>query len=122
LKAAGVAEPQAVSMARSHDLAQAAKGRAFDARMLEGFGSNGGEEFLSYQMNSESLAIDGGPEWTKWNAQIHERLAKVQNADGSWSGHHCITSPVFCTSAAISCLTAEHDVELLRRTARPKPH
>lgn len=96
----------------------AAKTRAFDEDLLSGFGNNGGEEFLSYQMTSEALVIDGGDEWATWTTKMHERLAKVQNGDGSWSGHHCITSPAFCTAAAIACLTADRDVEWLRHGAQ----
>ena len=28
----------------------------------------------------------------------------VQNADGSWSGHHCLTGKVFCTATALLTL------------------
>jgi hypothetical protein len=62
--------------------------------------------------------MDGGEEWTKWSTKMNERLAKVQNQDGSWSGHHCITSPAFCTATAISCLTADRDVEWLRKAGK----
>jgi len=31
----------------------------------------------------------------------------VQNADGSWSGHHCITGRTFCTAAALNVLTID---------------
>jgi hypothetical protein len=30
----------------------------------------------------------------------------VQNGDGSWTGHHCITSRTFCTAAAVLVLSA----------------
>lgn len=111
----GLGEEQAQGMAQSFSMNIAAKSRAFDENLLQGFGNNGGEEFLSYQMKSEALVIDGGEEWSKWTTKMHERLAKVQNQDGSWSGHHCITSPAFCTAAAISCLTADRDVDWLRQ-------
>jgi hypothetical protein len=45
-------------------------------------------------------------------------LEKVQCPNGSWTGHHCITSPVFCTAAVVQCLTAERDADLLARVAR----
>jgi hypothetical protein len=105
-------------MVQSFQMNAAAKVRAFDESVLSGFGNNGGEEFLSYQMKSEALAIDGGEEWSKWTSKMSERLAKVQNGDGSWSGHHCITSPAFCTATAISCLTADRDVVWLRKAAQ----
>lgn len=92
---------------------EAVLNRLDDERLLSGFGNNGGEEFLSYMLTSESLIIAGGEKFPKWNAKLHERLAKVQNADGTWSGSHCITSPVFCTAAVAQCLTADHDAEHL---------
>ena len=72
-----------------------------------GFGSMGGEEFISYMNISDSLIRTGGDTWKKWNADIVERLSKLQNADGSWAGHHCITGRVACTAAAILTLTTE---------------
>ncbi|MBL9075852.1 MAG: hypothetical protein JNL08_00025 [Planctomycetes bacterium] len=118
LQQLGVAEDRAAGMLQSVQMNTAAKVRSFDENLLAGFGNNGGEEFLSYQMKSESLVIDGGEEWSKWTTLMHERLAKVQNQDGSWSGHHCITSPAFCTASAISCLTADRDAEWLRKSAQ----
>ena len=91
--------------------------RLDDEQLLAGFGNNGGEEYLSYLMTGESLVITGGEAWTKWNAKMHERLAKIQGADGSWTGHHCITSPVFCTAAVVQCLTTDRDAPTLRRIA-----
>lgn len=82
-------------------------------QVLAGFGNNGGEEFLSYMMTSESLIITGGEAWTKWDLSMKQRLAKIQNNNGSWSGHHCITSPVFCTAAALLTMTTERDREVL---------
>ena len=115
LRQIGVTAERSASLEQSFNMNTAAKVRAFDESVLDGFGNNGGEEYLSYQMKSESLVMDGGEEWTKWSAKMNERLAKVQNKDGSWSGHHCITSPAFCTATAIACLTADRDVEWLRK-------
>jgi hypothetical protein len=84
---------------------------------LSGFGNNGGEEFISYMMSSESIVITGGETWSKWNEKMHTMFDKIQNADGSWSGHHCITSPVICTAAALLCLTADRDVHVLLETS-----
>jgi len=118
LQKLGVKDDRAAALVDSFAMNEAAKTRAFDENMLQGFGNNGGEEFLSYQMKSEALAIDGGEEQAKWMAKMGERLAKVQNTDGSWTGHHCITSPTFCTATALSCLTAERDVDWLRKTTQ----
>jgi hypothetical protein len=76
-------------------------------RFVRGFGSNGGEEFLSYMNISEALAVQGGPEWEVWDRAMTDNLGRVQNGDGSWSGHHCITGRTFCTAAALLVLTAD---------------
>jgi hypothetical protein len=34
--------------------------------VLQGFGNNGGEEFLSFMMTSESLVVEGGEDWEVW--------------------------------------------------------
>ena len=31
-------------------------------------------------------------------------LNRIQNDDGSWTGHHCITGRTFCTSTALLVL------------------
>jgi hypothetical protein len=76
-------------------------------RFVRGFGSMGGEEFFSYLNISDSLRRAGGPEWTRWNGQIQTTLVELQNQDGSWAGHHCITGRVAVTSAALLTLMAE---------------
>jgi len=78
-----------------------------DERFIKGFGSNGGEEFLSYMNIGESLVVKGGPEWEKWDKSITENLNRIQNADGSWTGHHCITGRTFCTGAALLVLATD---------------
>jgi len=87
--------------------------RLDDENYLSGFGNNGGEEFISYMLSSESIVITGGETWAKWNTKMHTMFEKIQNTDGSWSGHHCITSPVICTAASLLCLTADRDVHVL---------
>jgi hypothetical protein len=74
---------------------QAMVNRLDDQQFVAGFGSNGGEEFLSYMNISESLVVKGGAEWQKWDAKMTENLNRVQNQDGSWTGHHCITGRTF---------------------------
>ncbi len=81
--------------------------RLEDKRFIAGFGSNGGEEFLSYMNIGESLVVKGGNDWVKWDASMTENLNRIQNADGSWSGHHCITGKTFCTSTALLTLMAD---------------
>ena len=42
-------------------------------------------------------------------------MMRYQNDDGSWNGHHCITSPVFCTATCLLILSVNNDVERLGR-------
>ncbi len=78
-----------------------------DDKFVSGFGSNGGEEFLSYMNIGESLVVKGGDEWKKWDEKVTANLNRIQNEDGSWSGHHCITGRTFCTAAALLVLTVD---------------
>ena len=81
-----------------------------DARFIEGFGSIGGEEFFSYLNISDGMKRAGGEEWKNWHSQITQKIVSLQNADGTWAGHHCITGRVAVTSAAILNLTHCEDV------------
>ena len=79
-----------------------------DARFVEGFGSIGGEEFFSYLNVSDGLQRGGGAQWKQWHSQIVQKILNLQNSDGTWAGHHCITGRVAVTSAAILNLKFEH--------------
>ncbi len=94
--------------------------RLNDDKFVAGFGNNGGEEFLSYTRIGESLYIEGGEAWKTFEKKMTENLTNVQNKDGSWSGHHCITGRTFCTSAALSVLMTDrmHVPEELLEQAR----
>lgn len=87
--------------------------RLGDARFVAGFGSNGGEEFLSYLHLAEALAADaqkdedGAKAWRQFEEGIAPNLIGVQEPDGSWSGHHCITGKTFCTALATQVLLVE---------------
>jgi hypothetical protein len=74
---------------------------------IAGFGSNGGEEFLSYMNISESLVVHGGEAWRKWDEAMTRNLERIQNSDGSWTGHHCITGRTFCTASALLVLMGD---------------
>ncbi|MCI0348202.1 MAG: hypothetical protein L0Z53_02150 [Acidobacteriales bacterium] len=78
-----------------------------DTRFVEGYGSIGGEEFFSYLNIGDSLKRTGGKAWSDWYSKISEKILKLQNNDGTWAGHHCITGRVAVTSAAILNLTPE---------------
>lgn len=93
--------------AQSEAAQQALTRRLDDPSFVSGFGSNGGEEFLSYMLVAESLVVKGGDEWARWNAAMQNNLSRVQNKDGSWTGHHCITGRTFCTAAALLVLMAD---------------
>lgn len=114
LRKAGFGERRAEELFDSYRQNEATKKLLSDDRVLSGFGNNGGEEFLSYMMASESLVVTGDNEWDKWHTRMNQLFARVQNQDGSWSGHHCITSPVFCTAAVILTMTADRDADFLR--------
>lgn len=86
---------------------QATVQRLGDDGFIAGFGSNGGEEFLSYMNIGEAMVAAGGPEWEKWDAQMTRNLNNIQNDDGSWSGHHCITGKTFCTASALLTLMVD---------------
>jgi hypothetical protein len=113
LNAAGIERRQAQSLARAFAQNDAQIKRLDDEKLLAGFGNNGGEEYLSYLLTSESLVIAAADKFNQWNDKMHGRLQKIQNSDGSWAGQHCITSPVFCTAAVVQCLTTDRDAEFL---------
>ena len=114
LRLVGIDASKATTLTRAFAQNRAQLKLLDNEQMLSGFGNNGGEEFLSYMLTSESLVLQGGDAWPKWKQKMHTRMAKIQISDGSWTGHHCITSPVFCTAAVVQCLTADRDEELLR--------
>jgi hypothetical protein len=115
LKKAGFSEAEAMEYATSYNVYQSAKQTAQREDVLDGFGNNGGEEFLSFLQTGESLVVNKDKDWKKWYDDMSGRILKIQNQDGSWNGHHCITSPVFCTATSILLLTVENDIEFLRK-------
>lgn len=88
---------------------KAVTGQLSDRRFVDGFGSMGGEEFFSYLNISDSLRRTGGADWAKWNRDMKTRLVALQNNDGTWAGHHCITGRVAVTGAAMLTLLVERD-------------
>lgn len=100
-KEAKLAEDAAVANER------ALVARFEDKSFVAGFGNNGGEEYLSYLLISETMVQKGGAEWVKWDNAIGTLVGKVQNEDGSWTGHHCITGRTFCTAAALLVLMGD---------------
>ncbi len=118
LKKAGLGDRKASELNDAYRARDAQLRRIGDEQLLSGFGSNGGEEYLSYLQTAEALVIAGGTDWEAWKKRMTVRLSKIQSQDGSWTGHHCITSPVFCTAAVVQSLTADADAQALRLAPR----
>ena len=91
---------------RNADEISVIQAKLSDDRFVDGFGSIGGEEFFSYLNVGDSLKRDGGDAWEAWNDKIQTKIVHLQNEDGSWAGHHCITGRVAVTSAAVLNLLA----------------
>jgi hypothetical protein len=113
LREIGYSNDDATRYATSYEVYESAKTKAQDENVMNGFGSNGGEEFLSYLQTGEGLAINKDNSWSKWFENITGRLISIQNDNGSWNGHHCITSPVFCTATCLLILTVNNDIDKL---------
>jgi len=113
LMKAGAPKEEAEKLFKAYTQNEIGRKQLEDEQVLAGFGNNGGEEYLSHMMTSESLVITGGNDWAAWSHKMGPRFQKIQNQNGSWSGHHCITSPVFCTAAVVLAMTADRDAELL---------
>jgi len=113
LRKIGYDEADATAKATAYKAYEVLREKLDDESYLKGFGNNGGEEFISYMLSSESMVITGHEAWETWNEKMHNTFSKIQNTDGSWSGHHCITSPVLCTAAVLLCLTADREVHVL---------
>ena len=111
LKKSGMSESEAYRYGTAYEINQAAKQQVQREDVMEGFGSNGGEELISYLLTGESIMLQGGNEWRSWYETMHKRIIAIQKNDGSWEGHHCITSPVFCTAAALLILSISNDME-----------
>lgn len=116
LQEIGVSEEEAIAYTSSYNVYNASKQKAQQNDVMSGFGNNGGEEFLSFLQTGESMVVNDDDEWKTWYDNISGRLMKIQNEDGSWNGHHCITSPVFCTATSLLILSIENDIDNLKRT------
>ena len=115
LEQIGLSEEESSRLTTSFNVFKSAKDKAQEDEVLNGFGNNGGEEFLSFLQTGESMVIAGGEEWTEWFDNTAGRIVRIQNTDGSWSGHHCITSPVFCTATCLLILSIDQDITRLQR-------
>lgn len=111
----GYARDEAERLMTSYEVYQSAKVVAQQNDVMDGFGSNGGEEFISYLQTGESMIIGKDQSWKNWYENMSGRLLNIQNEDGSWNGHHCITSPVFCTATCLLILSINNDIEELTK-------
>ncbi len=110
LQQAGFSVNEAQELATTYKMNSYANKRAQDGDVITGFGNNGGEEFVSFLLTGESLIIGGEDDWKKWYENTSTILSNIQNNNGSWQGHHCITSPVFCTATCLLILGIDKDV------------
>jgi hypothetical protein len=113
LERLGYSKDDAMKYSTAYQVYNSAKVQAQREDVMNGFGSNGGEEFLSYLQTGESMMISKDDGWNKWYDNISGRMLKIQNDDGSWSGHHCISSPVFCTATSLLILSITNDANKL---------
>lgn len=111
LRAAGVASPDAKELVTAYGINRSSQQQAMREDVMQGFGNNGGEEFMSFLMTGESIMMQGGNDWKKWYDMMSGKLVNIQNQDGSWNGHHCITSPVFCTATCLLILSIHNDMQ-----------
>lgn len=92
----------------AENAATAVAAKVKDKAFVAGFGNNGGEEYLSFFNLAETMRARGGEGWVQWRAEMVKIVCGAQNADGSWSGHHCITGRTFCTATALLTLVQEN--------------
>ncbi|MEO5948488.1 MAG: hypothetical protein ABIP79_16845 [Chitinophagaceae bacterium] len=118
LRAAGIDAVEAKQLMTAYSINQAAGNEAVREDVMAGFGNNGGEEFMSFLMTGESILMQGGDNWKKWYDMMSGKLINIQNNDGSWNGHHCITSPVFCTATCLLILSIHNDMQF---SIKPHP-
>jgi hypothetical protein len=111
LREAGINTTDAKQLMTAYSINKSSQEQAQRSDVLAGFGNNGGEEFMSFLMTGEALMMQGGDSWKKWYDATTGKLVNIQNQDGSWNGHHCITSPVFCTATCLLILSIHNDMQ-----------
>jgi hypothetical protein len=116
----GYSNDDAIKMNTSYQVYESAKTEAQTDRVMNGFGNNGGEEFISFLQTGESMVVGGDDTWKTWYDNVSAKMLAIQNADGSWNGHHCITSPSFCTATCILILSINNDAEMLSALGESK--
>ncbi|MDQ3842413.1 MAG: hypothetical protein M3342_00150 [Bacteroidota bacterium] len=113
LEKAGASPAEAKELVTAYLINENTKKQSVREDVMQGFGSNGGEELISYLMTGEAILMQGNAaEWKQWYETMSKKVMAIQQQDGSWEGHHCITSPVFCTAAALLILSINNDLDL----------
>jgi hypothetical protein len=120
LEKIGYDKDKALKYSTAYQVYESAKVQAQREDVMSGFGNNGGEEFMSYLQTGESMIIGKDTSWKQWYDNMSGRILNIQNNDGSWNGHHCITSPVFCTATCLLILAVNNDVEKLIAQGKEK--
>lgn len=115
LRKIGFEEEEAMRAETSYKVYESAKQTAQRQDVMSGFGNIGGEEFLSFLQTGEGLVIAKDHSWKNWYDDVSGKMLRIQNQDGSWNGHHCITSPVFCTATCLLILSIENDMQMLQK-------
>jgi hypothetical protein len=113
LKICGLKDNESLKLYTAHNIYTAAKIKSQETKVQNGFGNNGGEEFLSHLQAGESFVLAKESDWKEWYENMSTQLNSAQKQDGYWEGHHCITSPVFCTATNILILSIQNDVDQL---------
>lgn len=120
LEKIGYDKTEALELNASYNVYNSAKKEAQTDRVMNGFGNNGGEEFISFLQTGESMVVNKDDTWKTWYDNVSAKMLAIQNADGSWNGHHCITSPSFCTATCLLILSIHNDTELLMTMGEEK--
>jgi hypothetical protein len=115
LVASGVAPAEARELEAAYNINMNTKNQSVREDVMQGFGNNGGEEFISYLLTGEAIVLEGGDAWKQWYEGMSKKIISIQLKDGSWEGHHCITSPVFCTAAALLILSIHNDIDPMQK-------
>ena len=113
LVATGFSEDEALKLNAADKIYNSSKIVAQSEEVMSGYGNNGGEEFLSYLQTGEGMVVNQDMEWKDWYNKISIRMINIQEENGSWRGHHCITSPVFCTATSILILSINNEIDKL---------
>ena len=113
LELLGYSRDQSQKLSTAYKVYQSARDNAQRADVMNGFGNNGGEEFISFLQTGESMIINDDNSWKNWYKNISGKMVSIQNQDGSWNGHHCITSPSFCTATCLLILSINNDKDML---------